>query len=110
MISDAHKVETRVVGEAMSEALAHLTDAGLEPDAEENLATGSHESMQSALRGDSQRVPGGILQTKRDADPGALTHDRQYVEEWSSRARSPGGEVDPLLDRKRSSLLHEFGS
>ena len=53
MVADADEVETRLVGCAgVPEHLAHLLDAGLQPEAEEDVVVGGHDS--STVR-DGQR-------------------------------------------------------
>ena len=56
MVGDADDVETRFVGEAgVPEHLAHLVDAGLQPEAEEDFVVGGHQTIQSGTRGSPRR-------------------------------------------------------
>jgi hypothetical protein len=51
MVADTKNVETRLVGEAgMLEHLAHLVDAGLKPETEEDFVLRSHQPIQSGTK------------------------------------------------------------
>ena len=67
MVRQADNVETRFVGYAgVSQYLAHLVDAGLQPDAEEDVVRGSHKTIQSAfpLQHSAQHDPVGQLSSR----------------------------------------------
>jgi hypothetical protein len=64
MVADTKKVETRLIGEAgVPEHLAHLVDAGLKPDAEEDLLMRSHQPIQPGPKGmaDASAGAGGLF-------------------------------------------------
>jgi len=60
MVSKADNIETGIVGESgMPEHLSYLVDAVLQTKAEEDLAVGNHQTIQSETR---EVFPQGVSQ------------------------------------------------